>query len=789
MVGFFFEDLVYYPHMKGIAMDIRLEHVTKYYYDQGKSTKGIEDVSLEFDSDSSFVVITGESGSGKSTLIRILTGLDDFDEGEIYFDDVPLSGMSDEEREDLYRKNISFVFQDYNLIESLSAKENIVLALLKQGMEKKQAVKLAVEKLEKVGLKKQTNTLSSKLSGGERQRVAIARSLALNTKVIIFDEPTGNLDPDTSKLILDLINEIKENRLIVYVTHEYGYVSELVTRHIILSDGHVIADKNVRTPEGNKEETNEASKESKVKFGSYLYAANRFSLRRKGRFLATTIVLALSALSMLGISYSITNTLLSSGDIDTTNTENSDEVLTSPLGNEVLVKNKDVSKEVDFLQGGNSSDYFLDYGDLFENYQKFYLVSKDANSSRDSLSYAPFAPTDVKLLKKYNEVADANIELVNLYLPSKKTSESDYTSYIKYDFENTGLSSETLYISDYYATDSTELSNYANQFALPKVRLGSVYLYYTSDMNYSGTRYLAGSSALTGRVYDSLKMKLNYVVENYDSTLSKQASSYYNPITSSDTLTISYGDKTYLSQEFYNDVDPKVVKLPESLNGKTLSEIKVNASGTVLPLDKITDSSHIEYIEPEKGERFIISQNLLWKALMDQKGLLRVYAKDSRSASELSKKLNASGLVNAAYFALPEYTNGSKRIIDLKNTSVLVKLLVMLQLVAYIGIGYAIIIVSRSILSKFYYRKDYDQMVLGWIGYSFKDMLKINAISFVSESAILSLLTYVLMIIFMPDIKWVFIAFPWIILLGFLLNLVFSFVLSMPSRKTRRTML
>jgi hypothetical protein len=174
---------------------------------------------------------------------------------------------------------------------------------------------------------------------------------------------------------------------------------------------------------------------------------------------------------------------------------------------------------------------------------------------------------------------------------------------------------------------------------------------------------------------------------------------------------------------------------------------------------------------------------------MDQKGLLRVYAKDSRSASELSKKLNASGLVNAAYFALPEYTNGSKRIIDLKNTSVLVKLLVMLQLVAYIGIGYAIIIVSRSILSKFYYRKDYDQMVLGWIGYSFKDMLKINAISFVSESAILSLLTYVLMIIFMPDIKWVFIAFPWIILLGFLLNLVFSFVLSMPSRKTRRTML
>ena len=111
-------------------MEIKLQNVTKYYQDGDKSTKGIENISMSLKTDGSFVVITGESGAGKSTLIRILTGLEDFDEGDITFDGVPLSGMSDQERLDLYSKNISFVFQDYNLVESFTAKENIKLALI-----------------------------------------------------------------------------------------------------------------------------------------------------------------------------------------------------------------------------------------------------------------------------------------------------------------------------------------------------------------------------------------------------------------------------------------------------------------------------------------------------------------------------------------------------------------------------------------------------------------------------------------------------------------------------------
>lgn len=116
-------------------MEIRLKNVSKYYKDGEKSIKGVEDVSLSFNTNSSFVVITGESGSGKSTLIKILTGIEDFDEGEIYFDDVILSQLSNEERKEIYSDNVSFVFQDYNLVESFSALENIVIALIKKAIQ------------------------------------------------------------------------------------------------------------------------------------------------------------------------------------------------------------------------------------------------------------------------------------------------------------------------------------------------------------------------------------------------------------------------------------------------------------------------------------------------------------------------------------------------------------------------------------------------------------------------------------------------------------------------------
>ena len=169
-------------------MELRLEGVSKYYVDQGKSVKGVENINATFHTDGSFVVITGESGAVKSTLIKILTGLEDIDEGEIYFDEEPISALPEKRRAELYASKIAFVFQDYNLVESFTASQNIVLALLKRGLSLKAAKRKAKDALRQVGLEKQEGMRVSRLSGGERQRVAIARCLASDAEVIIFDE-------------------------------------------------------------------------------------------------------------------------------------------------------------------------------------------------------------------------------------------------------------------------------------------------------------------------------------------------------------------------------------------------------------------------------------------------------------------------------------------------------------------------------------------------------------------------------------------------------------------------
>lgn len=763
-------------------MNIRLDHITKYYYDQGKSTKGIENISLSFNTESSFIVITGESGSGKTTLIRILTGLDDFDEGEIYFDDVPLSGMNEEEREKLYRENISFVFQDYNLVESLSAKENIVLALLKQGLERIKAEKRAAEVLEKVGLHRLINVPSSKLSGGERQRVAIARSLALNTKVIIFDEPTGNLDPETSRLILSLIREIRKNRLIVYVTHEYNYVADLVTRHIILSDGQVISDQEVR-PALEASDTSEGNKSSgKMKFSSLCYASRRFSFRRKGRFLATFLTLALATFSMLGVSYSLTKALIRSSAVERSSQR--DEILTSRLGNEVLVKTKDTAKNTPLLQSEDASDYYLDYGDLLNTVSFFYLVDDKGERTSNNFAYSPFVPNKTKLYKTYHQTAFPGSDLVDLYLPAGSHTNPDYSTPLKYLIENDEWASHSSYFSFFSPEKSTDWDKAVLTLNIPKVTIGKVYYCYTSDLSFQRNLFFSGSLSFTEKLRQSIVSDLAHSVSNKVDGWHGRAYA----VSSSGSLTILHGTEVYRAYPFLPGSYSALLSLPKRLEGKPLSSLTLDVYGISIPLNQVVDPSDVVY-DGGGENRFSINRPLVHQALIRTKGLTRIYAKQVKEAESLASRLAGNKNLSAAYFGLPESQNRSRRIVNLKNVSIWVRILIMLGMILYLAVTLIVMVVLRGILSKFYYRKDYDQMVLGWIGYSFGDMMKINAISFLSQSALLSSVIYVLMILLVDDLQWTFTSFPFIILLSFVLNLLFSFFLSLPSRKTRRNII
>ncbi len=220
---------------------IQLQNISKYYYTETSVTQALRKVNLEF-CRGEFVAITGESGSGKSTLLNLISGVDTFDEGEMYFQGKPTFQYDDSDWEDFRREQIGFIFQDYQLIGHYTALDNVLSALLIMGDEEEDVEETALQYLEKVGLKEMAAQRASELSSGQKQRLSIARALAKNTMVIVADEPTGNLDSNTGTEIVRLLKELSEEKLVLMVTHNYEQAEPYVTRKIRLHDGEVVAD-------------------------------------------------------------------------------------------------------------------------------------------------------------------------------------------------------------------------------------------------------------------------------------------------------------------------------------------------------------------------------------------------------------------------------------------------------------------------------------------------------------------------------------------------------------------
>lgn len=224
---------------------IKLENVSKYYYSKGVIASGFTKINLEFNN-CEFVAITGESGSGKSTLLNVISGLDSYEEGEMYINGQETSHYSEKDFENYRRKYISNIFQNFNLVNSYTVYQNIELVLLLNGAKKRESRARVIELIKKVNLYKFRNTKVSKLSGGQKQRVAIARALAKDTPIIIADEPTGSLDSRSAKAIIKLLSEIAKDKLVIIVTHNYDQVAEYVTRNIKMHDGKILEDRIIR---------------------------------------------------------------------------------------------------------------------------------------------------------------------------------------------------------------------------------------------------------------------------------------------------------------------------------------------------------------------------------------------------------------------------------------------------------------------------------------------------------------------------------------------------------------
>lgn len=241
----------------------------------GKTTIfALRGISLQIN-EGDFLIIEGISGSGKTTLINMLAGLDKFDSGEINFLGKSLENLTGQEVEQYRRHEIGIVFQDFNLISSLSAWENVALPLCFSGIKSSQRKKRALELLEIVGLKDRANHLPYALSGGEKQKVAIARAIVSNPKIILIDEPTGNLDTVSGATIMNLFYELnsKYGYTILLVTHNPLY-SGYGKRILTMRDGKFINEKKIAALEFKKELglKNEISEDDKTSSGDKITA-------------------------------------------------------------------------------------------------------------------------------------------------------------------------------------------------------------------------------------------------------------------------------------------------------------------------------------------------------------------------------------------------------------------------------------------------------------------------------------------------------------------------------------
>ena len=502
---------------------LELKNVSKFYYKKGIVSSGISKVTLKFDM-GEFIAITGESGSGKSTLLNVISGLDTYEEGEMYVNGEETSHYNEEDYEEYRKKYIGNVFQSFNLVNSYTVYQNVELVLLINGETRKSVKHKVIDILKKVDLYKYRHTKVSKLSGGMKQRVAIARCLAKDAPIIIADEPTGNLDSKNAKSVLKLLYEISKYKLVIVVTHNFEQISEYATRRITMHDGSVIEDMKLKDKNEVKEVNTSKFKKTKVISNLRLGIRNTFNIVPK--FLLLTFVYAFVLISIVGVYSAFL-------ELESTNNTYNSFFNETDANKRVIVKKKDNSsftneeinklKSIINVEKVITNDYVYDYSMSLIDYENIFLDSNfmKLEEFKGKLKYGRMPLNDNEIIvsgsKENYYIEDMGSELINKEVSINSGSDEIKVKIVgvsvfeKYNWMVTSYVSDKIYnyvenqVEQVYGTTKVFISD-NSQNVNPNIK--------TSDILSEGQVYISENYSYNCKSYNCMKDSLNIKFSN-----------------------------------------------------------------------------------------------------------------------------------------------------------------------------------------------------------------------------------------------------------------------------------
>lgn len=564
---------------------IKLQKVSKYYQDGDQVSVGMKNVSLSFNI-GEFVAITGESGSGKTTLLNVISGLDKYEDGEMYIFGEESSHFQMHDLEKYRREYIGFVFQNYNIIDSYTVYQNVILALELQEYPYKLRKKRALEIIKEVGLFQQRNQKASKLSGGQKQRTVIARALAKDTPILVADEPTGNLDQESARQIMELLNKVSEKKLVVVVTHEYDQVKDYVSRRIKMSDGEVIDDKVIKKNEIiSKKPLVKDTKSSVLQI--FLFALrNLFSQPKRLFFM---LILMTACVAVFTVNYS--NQVFRIREIGLEQSR----IFPSTPYTRILIEKRDgssmTSSDIDYISSFSGVKDVYSSGYLFLNESRLRLQKKiesdENNNNTDIYWYDTyFDYTDSAVILKNSDLSEGRLpqdkyEIVvspnmweeievgaRYYLFNDEYYESD--SDLSYGlFTVVGVTKEnisTLYLSEEYLSQP---------YPVEKIELIDLKINLINSISNSLTTLFDGNSISIYRNYGSSETDL-FFDEIFSNQIQSASFTFIGTTPSGTNVVITINDieyalpigsslyYAYVSDDLFNQIINEMMKLVES---------------------------------------------------------------------------------------------------------------------------------------------------------------------------------------------------------------------------------